>query len=128
MVSIKKVILAQRGGVQSALGSAHRAAVIDTLSSTGIGAEVVARPWPAVLEDAGSSFPLGRQDGADRVGNQVIAMGSEIQAGQGATHLGLRREQCRGHAITPRVSSTSANAESTDSSWSPSRTGSSETR
>ena len=125
MVSIKKVILAQRGGVQSALGSAHRAAVIDTLSSTGIGAEVVARPWPAVLEDAGSSFPLGRQGATDRVAHEVANVTTKIQAGQGAAHLGLRAEQCRGHAITdpmPRAASRSANAASTDSSWSASRT------
>ena len=124
MVSIKKVVTAQRGGVQSALGSAHRAAVIDTLSSTGIEAEVVARPWPAVLEDPAALLPLGWQDGADRVGNQVIAMGTEIQAGQGATHLGLRAEQCRGHTITdpmPRAASRSANATPAASSWSAAR-------
>ena len=131
MANIEKVVTAQQSGVQSALGSAHRAAVIDTLSSTGIGAEVVAGSWPAVLEDSGSRFPLTGQGAADRVGNQTIAMSSKIEAGQGPAHLSLRAEQCRGHAITdpmPRASSTSANAESTDSSWSPSRTGSSETR
>lgn len=123
MVSIKKVVTAQRGGVQSALGSAHRAAVIDTLSSTGIEAEVVARPWPAVLEDAGSSFPLTGQGAADRVAHQVANVTTKIQAGQGPAHLSLRAEQCRGHAITdPMPSSKSANAESTDSSWSASRT------
>jgi len=122
MANIEKVVTAQQSGVQSALGSAHRAAVIDTLSSTGIGAEVVARPWPAGLEDAGSSFPLGRQGATDRVAHQVANVTTKIQAGQGAAHLGLRTEQCRDHTITPRASSRSANAESTDSSRSASRT------
>ncbi len=96
MVSIKKVVTAQRGGVQSALGSAHRAAVIDTLSSTGIGAEVVAELRPAVFEDAGSGFPLGRQGATDRVAHQVANVSAEIQAGQRTAHLSLRAEQCRG--------------------------------
>ena len=128
MVSIKKVVTAQQSGVQTAGSSRPCAACIDPGSSTGIRAEVVTRLRPAALEGPGSRFPLTGQSAADRVGKQVVGVSGEIQAGQGATHLGLRREQCRGHAITPRVSSTSANAESTNSSWSPSRTGSSETR
>jgi len=128
VLGVEDVVTAQDCGVQSALSSAHRTPAVDALGSTGIEAEVVARPWPAVLEDPAALLPLGRQDATDRVGNQVIAMGAEVEAGQGAAHLSLRREQCRGHTITapmPRASSRSANAESTASSWSPSRAGSS---
>ena len=100
MLGVEDVVTAQDSGVQTALGRAHRAPAIDTLSSTGIEAEVVARPWPAVLEDAGSSFPLGRQGATDRVAHEVANVTTEIQAGQGAAHLGLRAEQCRGHTIT----------------------------
>lgn len=123
MFETEQIITAQQSRMQTAGSSRTSTPGVDTRGGSRIGAEVVARPWPAVLEDPAALLPLGWQDGADRVGNQVIAMGSEIQAGQGAAHLGLRAEQCRGHAITPRASSTSANAASTVSSWSASRTG-----
>ena len=94
MVSIKKVVVAQQSGVQTAGSSRTCAACIDLLGSAGIGTEVVTRLRPAVLEDPGSRFPLGRQSGADRIGKQVVGVSGEIQAGQGATDLRLSREQC----------------------------------
>ncbi|MEA5053847.1 MAG: hypothetical protein VB093_10445, partial [Propionicimonas sp.] len=71
MVSIKKVVVAQQSGVQTAGSSRTCAACIDTRGSLRIASQVIARPWPAVLEDAGSSFPLGRQGATDRVAHQV---------------------------------------------------------
>lgn len=121
-MGFKDVVTAQQSRVQTAGRSRACTACIDTRGSLRIASQVIARPWPAVLEDAGSSFPLGRQGGADRVAHQVANVTTKIQAGQGAAHLGLRAEQCRDHTITPRAASRSANAESTDSSWSASRT------
>lgn len=126
MVSIKKVVVAQHGRVQTAGCGRTRTPGIDTRGGSRIGAEEVARPWPAVLEDAGSSFPLGRQGATDRVAHQVANVTTKIQAGQRTANLRLRREHCRGHAITdpmPRASSRSAIVASTVSSWSASRTG-----
>lgn len=131
MVSIKKVVTAQNGRVQAAGSSRTCAACIDTRGSLRITSQVIARPWPAVLEDSGALLPLASQSGVDAIGEQIVTMSAEIQAGQGAAHLSLRAEQCRGHAITARrsrSSSRSANAASTDSSWSPAKAGSSETR
>ncbi|WP_286266702.1 hypothetical protein [Brooklawnia propionicigenes] len=92
MLGVEDVVTAQDCGVQSALSSAHRTPAVDALGSGRIGAEIVAGSWPAVLEDPAALLPLGWQDAADRVGNQVIAMGAEVEAGQGAAHLGLRAE------------------------------------
>jgi len=94
VLGVEDVVTAQDSCVQTALVRAHRAAVIDTLSGTGISAEVVAGSWPAVLEDPGSRFPLRRQGRADRVDKQVVGVSGEIQASQGATDLSLSREQC----------------------------------
>lgn len=131
MLRTEQIVTAQNGRVQAAGSSRTCAACIDTRGSLRIASQVIARPWPAVLEDSGALLPLASQSGVDAIGEQIVTMSAEIQAGQGAAHLGLRTEQCRGHAITdpmPRASSTSANAASTDSSWSYSRAGSSETR
>ena len=75
-MGFKDVVTAQQSGVQTAGRSRACAPPIDSLGSAGIGAEVVTRLRPAVLEDPGPGFPLGRQSGADRVGNQVINVGT----------------------------------------------------
>lgn len=101
MFETEQIITAQHGRMQTAGSSRTSTPGVDTRGGSRIGAEVVARPWPAVLEDPAALLPLGWQDGADRVGNQVIAMSTKIQAGQGAAHLGLTAEQTRIGQRTP---------------------------
>ena len=75
-MGFKDVVTAQDGRVQTAGRSRACTPPIDSLGSAGIGAEVVTRLRPAVLEDPGPGFPLGRQSGADRIGNQVVNVGT----------------------------------------------------
>ena len=95
MFETEQIITAQHGRMQTAGSSRTSTPGVDTRGGSRIGAEVVAGSWPAVLEDPAALLPLGWQDAADRVGNQVIAMGAEVEAGQGAAHLGLRAEKAR---------------------------------
>ncbi len=94
MFETEQIVTAQHGRMQTAGSSRTSTPGVDTRGGSRIGAEVVARPRPAVLEDAGSRFPLRRQGRADRVDKQVVGVSGEIQASQGATDLRLSREQC----------------------------------